>query len=166
MVLGNRGRVDDDPVTLAEKAARLVSKVGEDRTALALCTNVRTLRSILKVLDLAPEVRASVQAGEVKYSAAVQLADLPREEQGAVLAEAQASGDHGATKASVAEAVEKKRSPQKSAAKKRLLDSRAKLLDVAVLWANEEAKLEDVKEACREFAAAASKSASKKAGKK
>lgn len=164
MVLGNRGRVDDDPVTLAEKAQRLVAKVGEDRTALALCTDVRTLRSILKVLDLAPEVRSQIQAGEVKYSAAIKLADLPREQQGEALAEAQASGDRGATKASVAEVVEKKRAPQKSAAKKRFLDSRAKLLDVALLWAREEAKLEDVKEACREFAAA-SKSASKK-GKK
>lgn len=164
MVLGNRGRVDDDPVTLAEKASRLVSKVGEERTALALCTNVRTLRSILQVLDLSPDVRAKIQAGEVKYSAAIQLADLPREEQGEALAEAQASGDRGATKASVAEVVEKKRTPQKSAAKRRFVESRAKLLDVALMWAREEAKLEDVKEACREFAAAA-KSASKK-GKK
>lgn len=165
MVLGNRGRVDDDPVTLAEKASRLVAKVGEERTALALCTNVRTLRSILKVLDLAPEVREKIQAGEVKYSAATQLAELPREEQAAVLEEAQASGDKGATKASVADAVQRKRAPEKSAAKRRLLDCRAKLLDTAILWDKGEAKLEDVKDAAREFAAA-SKSASKPAGKK
>lgn len=166
MVLGNRGRVDDDPVTTAEKAARLVSKVGEERTALALCTNVRTLRSMLKLLDLAPEVRTSVQAGEVSYSAATKLADLPREDQVAALAEAQASGDQGATKASVAEAVERKRSPQKTAAKKRFEDTRAKLLDVAILWEKDEAKLEDVKQACLEFAAAARSASKKKGGKK
>lgn len=166
MVLGNRGRVDDDPVTLAEKAARLVAKVGEERAALACCTNVRTLRSWLQILDLAPEIRESVRRGDLKYSAATKLAALPREEQQAALAEAAASGDGaGATIASVREAVERKKSPEKSAAKVRLSDSRDRLLAVVLGWDRGEEKLEDVKEAAREFAAAA-RALEKKAAKK
>lgn len=166
MVLGNSNREDDDFVTCAEKANRLIGLHGIEKTALLFGKSVQTVEGWLKLLDLDESVKAKVRSGEIAATAVYALADIPREEQKAVLVKL---AEDGKTNGSgVKGAVEQRTKPARYAVKERLKASKLKLFDIAWSWAagvgGDKAKLDDLKEAATEFAAA--KEAAKKKVKK
>lgn len=89
MILANEVRRDDDQLTKAKKAQRLIARGRtEAEAAVIFGVSRAALRNWLKLLGTAPEVQAALEKGEIKQTAANALAELPKEEQAAALAEA------------------------------------------------------------------------------
>jgi len=93
MVSANTFRRDDDPLTRAKKASRMLA-LGATEAEIATSFGITkgAVRNLLSLLDLAPKVQKAVEAEKVPFTAAIQLADLPREEQVAKLDEMIAAG--------------------------------------------------------------------------
>lgn len=79
----NEIRHDDDTMVKAAKAVRLLQRNGNDKkaTALAFGVTTTTIKNWTKLIELAPAVRKAVAANEIAPSAAIQLADLDKDEQ-------------------------------------------------------------------------------------
>lgn len=93
MVSENTFRRDDDPMTRAKKASRMMALgATEADVAKTFGISKAQVRNLLSLLDLAPKVQKAVEAEKVPFTAAIQLADLPREAQVAKLDEMIASG--------------------------------------------------------------------------
>lgn len=94
MVSTNEIREEDTPVNRAEKAARLL-EVGhtEDVVADMFKIEVPTLRSWLKLLECAEEVRDAIEVGQIKVSHALKLAKLAPAEQRAKVKQIVAAAD-------------------------------------------------------------------------
>lgn len=168
MVLGNSNREDDDLITCAEKANRLIGLHGIDKTAVLFGKEVSTIEHWLKLLDLDDTVKEKVRSGEIAASAVYSLADIPREEQKVVLATLVADGGKTSTSV-VGGAIERHNNPKLSANREKFKEARKKLLDVAWDWVEgSDTNLEDLKEAVEQFAAAkkALKASKKKTGRK
>jgi len=87
MISANEHRQDDDPLAKAKKLERFLALGGsDDEAAIAFGVVKQTIKNWLKLLDLAPEVKAAVKSGKVGATAAGKLADLPRAEQAEKLA--------------------------------------------------------------------------------
>lgn len=86
MVSANAHRRDDDPMTRAKKASRMMALgATEADVAVSFGVTKAQVKNYLALLDLAPKVQKAVEAEAVPFTAAIQLADLPREEQVAQL---------------------------------------------------------------------------------
>ena len=103
MVAGNVGAASDDHLLRAGKAQRLLH-LGYTIDEVATMHHVtrETVENWLKLNDLHGSVRAYVARGKVKYTVAMRLAALPREEQVPKLREILAAG---ATNANAVRAV-------------------------------------------------------------
>lgn len=150
MVIGNEGRVDDDLVTKARKANRLIELHGLEKTADAFSVSSATVTAWLKILDLGDDVQAKIQAGEITTAAAGQLVDLSREEQTAVVGALEAGGKK-LTHAKVKKAVADCRTPRKQKAIETYKAAKVSILRVALSYALGKAKLDDLKEAASDF---------------
>jgi ParB/RepB/Spo0J family partition protein len=81
-VLGNAHRLDDDALTEANKARRLLDLgIERDRVCEAFGWSTATLKNRLTLLELAPGVTKLVAQGKLSPIAAVQLKKLSPEEQ-------------------------------------------------------------------------------------
>ena len=94
LISGNEHRMDDDPITRAEKAQRLKDR-GRNNTQIGKYFGVSgtAVGNWLKVLDYIPVVKNAVRAGKLSMSAAIELANLSPEEQKTALEEMLASGN-------------------------------------------------------------------------
>lgn len=146
MVIGNECREDDDLVTRAEKASRLIEQIGLEKTALAFGRSPDTVEGWLKLLDLSEEVRERVRSGDLSAAAALPLAELSREEQAATLAPLARTGS-----ADVKAAVLSKTDPERQKKKERFFAARKSLLEVAGTYAEGESTLEELKEAAKAY---------------
>lgn len=94
----NEHRVDDNVITKAQKAVRLLGRNGGDTKAAANHFNVTTttIKNWTKLVELAPKVRKAVERGDISASAATQLHGMGREEQAkqleAITADAKKAG--------------------------------------------------------------------------
>ena len=94
LISGNEHRLDDDPITRAEKAQRLKDR-GRNNTQLGVYFGVSgtAIGNWLKVLDCIPVVKNAVRAGKLSMSAAIELADLEPEKQKEALEKMLESGN-------------------------------------------------------------------------
>jgi ParB family chromosome partitioning protein len=94
LVSGNEHRLDDDPISRAEKAQRLKDR-GRNNVQIGVYFGVTgtTIGNWLKVLDCISQVKNAVRAGKISMSAAIELADLSPEEQKAALEKMLEDGD-------------------------------------------------------------------------
>lgn len=93
LISGNEHRLDDDPITRAEKAQRLKDR-GRNHAQIGDYFGVSgtAIGNWLKVLDCIPEVKNAVQAKKLSMSAAIELANLSPEKQKEALEEMLVSG--------------------------------------------------------------------------
>lgn len=164
MVLGNEGRLEDDLLTKAEKAQRLIDRVGEEKAALAFSVEVETMKGWLSLLDLSDDIKAKVRVGEISSTAARHLVDIPREEQATFVesivaspvadaslpvsdAEKPFAAPLAPTEKAIKDAVKRRKSPEKHAVLERLVKAKEALLEVACRYELGEAKLDELKDA-------------------
>lgn len=107
----NSHRREQSPFVRAQQAYELSQQFPEDQAATIMGLGLVQFRSILKLLDLGPAVKKAVMTGELKQTAAIELASLSEADQAekltAILATAAASGGKPTTrdvKATVREA--------------------------------------------------------------
>lgn len=82
MVSENEHRRDDDAITRANKAQRMLDFGNtEEEVAIAFGITKASLKNLLSILDLSDKVQKMIADGKVPYSAAITLRDLPRKEQ-------------------------------------------------------------------------------------
>lgn len=78
----NSVRVEESVSSKAEKISRYIGMGHtEAEAAVAAGVTVQSVRSWMKILELDPKVRKAVDEGRLTASAAVKLAELPRDEQ-------------------------------------------------------------------------------------
>jgi ParB family chromosome partitioning protein len=94
LISGNEHRMDDDPITRAEKAERLKSR-GRNNVQIGKYFGVSgtAIGNWLKVLDCIAVVKNAVRAGKLSMSAAIELADLEPEKQKEALEKMLESGN-------------------------------------------------------------------------
>ena len=82
LISGNEHRMDDDPITRAQKAQRLKDR-GRNNSQIGDYFGVSgtSIGNWLKVLDCIAVVKNAVRAGKISMSAAIELADLDPEAQ-------------------------------------------------------------------------------------
>lgn len=97
MVLENEIRKDDDMITKARKAQKLmtVNKFSAAQVANVFGVSVPSLRVWLKVLQTSPKVQAAVDAKKITASAALALMELPMDKQDEALAGLIAAAEAG-----------------------------------------------------------------------
>lgn len=96
----NEQRRNDDPVTRAKKAARLMRMgMGEDDLAIVFGLTKQQIKNLLSILDLDAKVQKAIEAEKITFTAAIQLTDLKREDQVAKLDEMLAAGATGVAEA-------------------------------------------------------------------
>lgn len=82
MVSVNENRLDDNVLMKAKKASRLLSTVGDiNAVAIAFGRSTNTIRNWLSLAEADPYVHAAVLEGKISAAAAIELADLPRDQQ-------------------------------------------------------------------------------------
>lgn len=92
----NEQRQNDSMLTKAGKAQRLLNLGrSEDEVAVVFGTSSAAIRQWVKLFDLAPQVRAAVETGEISASAAAKLAPLKKSEQVEKLADLRADAAAG-----------------------------------------------------------------------
>ncbi len=98
-VTTNEHREEDNILTKAEKAARLIGRgVDKDRVALAFKIKGRALDNYLKLNDLHVDVKEAIRSGKIAPNAALKLVTLKKDDQAKMIAEILAGGDaKGAT---------------------------------------------------------------------
>jgi ParB family chromosome partitioning protein len=115
----NEIRLDDDIMTKAEKAVRILQRNGNDieKTAMIFGVSGTTIKNWIKLVELAPKVKKAVVNGEISASAASQLHGLEKEQQVAELNKlsetAKQSGKKKATTKSAKKATGKTTAPGK-----------------------------------------------------
>jgi len=146
LISGNEHRMDDDPITRAQKAQRLKDR-GRNNSQIGDYFGVSgtSIGNWLKVLDCVAVVKNAVRAGRISMSAAIELADLSPEEQKAALEKMLESGQTSVNDAKGQAAGASGTSVQNPAPKKRLIrkvvenENAAKVLGdsfvLGVLWA-------------------------------
>lgn len=107
----NTNRMDESPITKAEKVVRMLSRNGGDyqEVAVTIGATVKTVRTYEKLMGLPSKVRNAVNGGKISASAAVKLDGLPKEEMETTLDKLIAEG--GGKKVSTS-AVTRKRKEQ------------------------------------------------------
>lgn len=124
----NEIRLDDDIMTKAEKAVRLLQRNGNDidKAALIFGVSGTTIKNWIKLVELAPKVKKAVSNGEISASAASQLHGLEKEQQVSELAKltdsAKQSGKKKATTKSAKKATGKVTTPGKRVLMKLITD--------------------------------------------
>jgi ParB-like chromosome segregation protein Spo0J len=117
MVLSNEMRRNDEPLTRAAKAKRLLDMgKTEEEVCITFGFDNATLSRLLLLLDCGPEIRELVRSGKLGYVAASQLGTLSREEQLVQLRALQAAGQ--TTTGDVARAVRAKKTGARDTAVK------------------------------------------------
>jgi len=93
LISGNEHRLDDDPISRAEKAQKLKNR-GRTNVAIGLYFGVSgtAIGNWLKVLDCIPAVKNAVRSGKITMSAAIELADMSPDGQKNALDEMLESG--------------------------------------------------------------------------
>lgn len=111
LVAENEHREGDTFENQARKCQQL-SNYGatEEEIAVVMRCTTAAVRQWMKFFDLAPEVQASMKAGDISGSAAIRLVDLPRAEQAEVVTElVEEAKAKGKAKVAVADAEQKAR---------------------------------------------------------
>jgi len=86
MISANEIRQDDDVLTRAAKASRLLDQLGsKEEVAVAFGRTTKTIDNWMTLLTAAPEVHQAVRDGKISATVAMKLAAKPREEQLAAL---------------------------------------------------------------------------------
>lgn len=82
MVLSNKGRQDDDPMSEARELKKFLDMGRTEQEAAAIfCKPLSWVTNAMRLFDLAPKVQDAVAAGRVSVSAAAKLAKVDREQQ-------------------------------------------------------------------------------------
>jgi ParB family transcriptional regulator, chromosome partitioning protein len=93
VISANEFRAVDDPIAQAKKIQRLLN-FGRTHQEIAVTfgLTVTTIKNRIALLESSPEVKAAIDAGRIKPSAALQIAKLPKEKQPAALDKTIAAG--------------------------------------------------------------------------
>jgi ParB family chromosome partitioning protein len=93
MVSENEHRTNDDLVEKATKVQKMLDMgSSSEEICIAFGIGAQTVKNWLKILDLSAPVKTAIRAGQVSASAAMELVDLPKEEQTKKLEELKHSG--------------------------------------------------------------------------
>jgi len=93
MVSENEHRTDDDLIEKASKVQKMLNLgASSEEICVAFGIGQQTIKNWLKLLDLSAPVKTAVKSGQVSASAALELAELPRDEQAKKLEELKDSG--------------------------------------------------------------------------
>jgi ParB family chromosome partitioning protein len=93
MISTNELREGDDLLTKARKLQRyLAMGRDEEDAAIAFGCSVQTIKNMLKLLELHPDVQKAIEKDELPASIAKELSTLPQEEQPAALEKIKAAG--------------------------------------------------------------------------
>jgi ParB family chromosome partitioning protein len=88
-ISANENRQDDTPLGRAEKANRLLNMGrSEDEVAIAFGVSTQCVGNWIKLLSTCAPVRKAVESGKIAAQAAIEMAELPVEEQKTLLEEA------------------------------------------------------------------------------
>lgn len=88
MISENENRQDDDPLTRAAKASRLLDfGATEEDVAIAFGISRQTVRNLLALMELSDKVKKAVSQRQISATAAIELRDLTHTDQNAKLAE-------------------------------------------------------------------------------
>lgn len=180
----NIRRLDLSPLDKADELHRYMKRGhNEKEAALVFDLTVNGVKNLLRAHDLSGEVRKAIEAGDLSFAAAAELADLPREEQGPAMAklkEAEARGEK-VTKRSVRKAKAARNGSDKSVAPPKRFISKILQLNKrnggvlngdavkGILWALGEMPSEQIKgmrDLEKEIEELTQKKAAKKAAKK
>lgn len=133
MISENENRTDDNPIVRAQKAQRMLN-LGhtEGAAAAAFGISVQQLKNLLQVLDLADGVQDMVSKGNLSFTAATQIADLPREDQ-VVQAKAMIEAGTGVVEAKRQRRMRKAKKNGKAAPTDPTASLRGKSVKVSVL---------------------------------
>lgn len=100
MISENENRQDDDPLTRAKKASRMMDfGASEHEVAVSFGISKQAVKNLLALLDLSDKVKTAVEHKKVSFSAAIELRDLPRTKQDEKLKEMIAAGATGVSEA-------------------------------------------------------------------
>ena len=78
----NEIRADDDVLTKAKKASRLLGQLhDENEVAIAFGVTLTTIRNWLRLAEADPRVHQAIREGKISASAGVEIAAKPRDEQ-------------------------------------------------------------------------------------
>jgi ParB-like chromosome segregation protein Spo0J len=98
----NSHRREQSPFMRAQQAYELAQQFPEDQAATIMGLGLVQFRSILKLLDVGPAVKKAVMQGDLKPTAAIELAALPEaaqaEQLAAIMATAATSGGKPTTR--------------------------------------------------------------------
>lgn len=122
LISGNEHRLNDGPIARAMKASKLKDR-GRNLAEIGVYFGVSAtaISNWLKVLDCIAEVKRAVEQGIISMSAAIELADLPPEEQKVALAKMIAEGKTTVADAKSAKSGAASGSAGSVAPKKRLI---------------------------------------------
>ena len=94
MISENEIRQGDAPITKARKLSRYLAMGGsEEAAAIDFGVTQQTVKNLLKLLDLHPDVQKAIEKDNLPTNIAKEFAPLPQEEQSAALAVLVASGE-------------------------------------------------------------------------
>jgi len=100
MISENENRQDDNPLTRAKKASRLLDfGETEEDIAIAFGISKQAVKNLLALLELSDKVKAAVEEEQISFSAAIELRDLPRAKQEEQLQAILSSGGIGVSEA-------------------------------------------------------------------
>lgn len=88
MISENENRQDDEPLTRATKAARLLDfGATEEDVAIAFGVSRQTVRNLLALMELSDKVKKAVSQRQISATAAIELRDLTHADQNVKLAQ-------------------------------------------------------------------------------
>jgi ParB/RepB/Spo0J family partition protein len=112
----NEIREDDDVLTRAKKAARLLNQLhDENEVAIAFGKTPTTIRNWMRLVEADPAVHQAIREGRISASAGIEIAGKPREEQKELLDRLVRMGESKGKPASESmakKATDKTRKPQ------------------------------------------------------
>ncbi len=89
----NSGRRDDDPLTKARNAARLIERgMSKKEVSVEMCVSEEVLNNLLKLPELSDRMQKAIEAGAITATAAATFSDMSHEAQSEILDNAEKLG--------------------------------------------------------------------------
>lgn len=100
LITTNENRINDGPVARARKAQRLLDYgATEEDVANEFGISTQSVKNLLSILELSPNVQKAIEERKLGYTAAITLSDLSQEDQDQTLGAMLATGNTGVEEA-------------------------------------------------------------------